>query len=396
MPLDVVLVSPYPAPNRRYGTSGVASYTANLARHLAAQGASVAVIAPDTPGAPPMHSDGRVLVMRSGSRGPHALGRAVRTATKLRPQVIHLQHEMFLFGGATSLATLPFAMRRMRSFEGVAVTTVHQVVGGGIGPELMKLHRMHGPPGAARMVIDRYNRLMASGDRTIVHEPGFIPKFPNGVHIPHGVEKAPVPDRNLARRRLGIESERRLVVLCFGFVAPYKGLEHVLAEAAAVPEVLLVVAGGNHPRHGPAYTETLNRRWGTTARFTGWVPDQDVASWHAAADLAVFCYPAPHSSSGAVADALGYGMPVLASEALADTMRLPREMKVSTDPGVLAGRLRRLAADRELLADLRQCSARVAVGRLWPDVANQHLLVYEEASQATSVVTTERGQLESV
>jgi glycosyltransferase involved in cell wall biosynthesis len=397
---DVVLVGPYPAPGRSHGVgSGVASYTAHLARALTAQGASVAVVAPDEPEAPSVHSDRKVMVVRSGPRGPLVLNRAVRMATRMHPRVIHLQHELFLFGGLASLASLPRAVRHLQSFSGAAVVTVHQVVGEqGINPRLMRLHRLRGPVAAARMGIHSYHRLMASVGRTIIHEPGFSSQFPDGVVIPHGVERKATPDRERARQRLKIGGERRLVVLCFGFVAPYKGLDSALAATATVPDALLVVAGGDHPRHGPRYTEALRSRWEAVARFTGWVPDEEVASWHAAADLALFCYPAPHSSSGAVAVALGHGTPILASDALADSMNLPQELAVSLDPDALAGRLRRLAANRESLAELRRCSARVAASRLWPDVARRHLRLYEETSENASIprLPPVRGQIESV
>jgi glycosyltransferase involved in cell wall biosynthesis len=359
----------------------------------------VAVVSPQEPDAPSVHSDGDVMVLLSEPGGPFALGRALRMAAQMRPRVIHLQHELFLFGGPTSLATLPLAVRPMRSFEGAAITTVHQVVDAeGIDRQMMRLHRMRGPVVAARMAVHGYHRLMTSVGRTIVHEPGNLAQLPDAVVIPHGVERRATPDRDLARRRVGIEGERRLVVLCFGFVAPYKGLEFALAAAAAVPDVLLVVAGGDHPRHGPKYTESLRSRWAKTARFTGWVPDEDIASWHGAADLALFCHPAPHSSSGAVAVALGHGTPLLTSTALADSMNLPTELAVSLDPEGLAGRLRRLASNRESLAELARCSARVPARRLWPDVARRHLRLYDEASEVASIGTVQgdRGQLESV
>lgn len=402
MPLDVVLVSPYPAPDRAHrDASGVASYTAHLARALAARGTRVRVVAPDEGDAPTIHVDGDVTVLRSGPRGPFALTRAVRMAADMGPDVIHLQHELFLYGGAASLAALPLASRRMRSFDGVAVTTLHQVIGGeDMSPELMRLHRFHGPVALARMAMDGYRRLVASSGTTIVHEAWFARHIPDAVVIPHGVEMRPTPNRRWARRRLGMEDEQRLVVLCFGFVAPYKGLEPALAAAADIPEAHFVVAGGDHPRHGSTHSDRLRSRWGNVARFTGWVPEEDIATWHAAADLALFWYPAPHSSSGALAVALGHGTPLLASAALAECMGLPGELAVSLDRGSLTDRLGRLAADRDLLADLKLACARVAAGRLWPDVARRHLRLYEDLSGTASVAAVvdqaDGSQLEAV
>jgi glycosyltransferase involved in cell wall biosynthesis len=306
-------------------------------------------------------------------------------AAVLRPRVIHLQHEMFLFGGVTSMATFPFAASLMRSFEGAAVTTVHQVVDvDHMGPEMMRMHRFRGPVTAARTAMRVYQGVFGSTGVTIVHEPGFERHISGGVVIPHGVENGATPTRAQGRQQLGMMDEKRLVVLCFGFVAPYKGLEAALAVAADIPEMLLVVAGGDHPRHGSAYTATLKRRWGDTAHFTGWVPEEDIGAWYSASDLALFCYPAPHSSSGAVAMALAHRTPFLASEALARCMGLPREVGVSLDHEPLAARLRGLAADRDALTGLGDAAGRISSGRTWPHVARRHLRLYEEAIRGTS------------
>lgn len=383
---DVVLVSPYPHPGKTHSRSGgLASYTAHLAGALAAEGARVAVVAPDEPGAPRTHSDGEVTVVRSGARGAMALPEAIRMAAALRPRVIHLQHEMFVFGGVTSMATFPIAASLMRSYEGAAVTTVHQVVDvDHMGPEMMRMHRFRGPVAAARTAMRVYQGVLGSTGVAIVHEPGFERHIPGGVVIPHGIERGATPTRAQGRQQLGMTDEKRLVVLCFGFVAPYKGLEAALAAAADVPEVLLVVAGGDHPRHGSGYTATLKRRWGDTAHFTGWVPEDDIGAWHSASDLALFCYPAPHSSSGAVAMALAHRTPFLASEALTRCMGLPREVAISLDHEALAARLRGLLADRDSLTDLEDAAGRIVDGRSWPHVARRHLRLYEEAIRGRS------------
>jgi len=392
---DVALVSPYPPPGRTHdGTSGVASYTANLARALSSQGASVLVVAPDEPNAPSSHSDAGVGVVRCGPPGPLALTRAIRLAAGRRSGVIHLQHEAFLFGGLSSLATLPVAMRLLGGRA--AATTIHQVVDPEvIGPGFMAMHRLHGPKMGVRAAINAYQRVLAAASVTIVHEQGFLAHLPGSVVIPHGVERRTGPLRAIARQRLGLSEERRLVVLCFGFVAPYKGLEIALAAAGDVPEALIVVAGGDHPRHGAMYAGTLMRRWSDLARFTGWVPEEDISFWHRAADLALFAYPAPHSSSGAVAMAFAHGTPVLTSDELGRCMGLPSDSSVSLNGGELAERLRRLARDRDSLAELRRVSIAMAGGRSWPEMAKLHLRLYDRIV-SDEIAAEEVGQLEVV
>jgi glycosyltransferase involved in cell wall biosynthesis len=142
----------------------------------------------------------------------------------------------------------------------------------------------------------------------------------------------------------------------------------------------VVVAGGEHPRMGGerGFAAELQTRYGDVARFTGWVPDDEVSSWFGAADLALFPYPKPFSASGALALALAHGTPVLLSPALARCAGAPSVLAAPMEVRPLARRLDELAADRAALDELRQWTALLAAGRQWPAVARRHIRLYEE------------------
>ena len=121
-------------------------------------------------------------------------------------------------------------------------------------------------------------------------------------------------DQASARRKLGIPGER--VLLFFGFVRSYKGLE-VLVEA--MPLVLrqlpvhLVVAGEfwGGPRR---FLESL-RKLGVESHVTTvprFIPNEDVPDYFAASDVVVIPY---HSAtqSGIVQMAYGFDRPVVAT-----------------------------------------------------------------------------------
>jgi glycosyltransferase involved in cell wall biosynthesis len=169
-------------------------------------------------------------------------------------------------------------------------------------------------------------------------------------------------------------------VLCFGYLAPYKGLETAIAAARLAGDaVRLVIAGGEHPRHGAAgdrYAERLRATAPPNVRFTGFVPEPDVAHWFAAADIALLPYAQPFASSGPLALALAHGTPALVSPALAQTAGAPPVMAAGPDPAAIAERLRALAADPAERERLRAAGAALAVGRSWPEVARRHLALY--------------------
>lgn len=388
---DVALVGAYPPPGQLHaGHSGVASYTANLAHALRDQGASVAVVAPDDGHGSGYGLDRGIHVLRPFRRGPAALSVATAAAETTGAPVVHVQHEMFLYGGVTSIPGVVPALRRRRRHvhrrrRRPIVVTMHQVVDPTtVDGEFIQLHRVRAPARLARLGLATVQRIVREqADAVIVHEPAFMDHIPNARVVPHGVELAMTPpERDTARAALGLGD--RLVVLCFGFLAPYKGLETALAAAqVAGRSVELVVAGGEHPRmSGDGYAASLRDRWGHVARFTGRVPDDEVALWFSAADVALYPYPRPFSSSGALALALAYRTPVLLSPELARCTGAPSVLTAPRDASGLAMRLRDLAEKPGTRSILRSAAASLGQERSWPRVAAHHLELYGEVIDA--------------
>lgn len=141
--------------------------------------------------------------------------------------------------------------------------------------------------------------------------------------IPFGVNNT-VPDTPLssvqARARLGLGEDEN-VVLFFGNIAPYKGLEF-LVEAVALsakrlPRLRLVVAG--KPKGEESYwarIETLTRALGIADRLVlrlEYIPDADTEIYFKAAD--VLALPYTHVfQSGVLFLGYNFGLPVIASD----------------------------------------------------------------------------------
>ncbi|MGH2807870.1 MAG: glycosyltransferase [Actinomycetota bacterium] len=376
---DVALISPYPLPGRHSGSSGVATYARDLTQHLSEKGANVEVIAPQEAGAPAVAYDEGIRVTRPFRLGPRALSDAARAAVRTGAPVVHLQHELFLYGGASSAASFAPAMAHLKRAGARRVVTMHQVIDpSSIDAAFVRMHRTRVPARAARAALSgvqtSLNRL---SDAVIVHERHFQEIIPGSVVVPHGIQIASPTDRSVARAQLGWDD--RFTVLCFGFIAPYKGLEFALEAAhLAGRDVHLVVAGGEHPRLAgrDPYAADLVERWGHAAAFHGFVPDQDVAAMFSAADLALFPYPKPHASSGALALALAHGTPFLVSGELGRCVDAPPSTIAPLEPESLSRRLEDLAGSREALAELKQSCDAMGRDRSWPDVALRHLDLY--------------------
>jgi glycosyltransferase involved in cell wall biosynthesis len=378
----VALISPYPVPGGTL-SSGVEPYTARLAAALAAAGAVVTVVAQRADGQPTENRDGPVRVVRAWRRGARAVPTAARAALRLGAQVVHLQHEVFLYGGA-AVTGLPLGLTLLRRSGTGPVVTLHQVVDpAAVDDDFVDVHRVRVPAPMARAGLGAIQEMCGRLGVAVVHERTFADHVRGATVIPLGVDPvktAGAPARAAAKKAVGLDPSR-FTVLCFGFLSPYKGLEAALdAARRAGPEVEMVVAGGPHPRLGERdpYASGLERRYGARARFTGFVPEAEVATWFSAADLVLIPYPRPFSSSGAFSVALGLGRPVLLSAAMARAAGAPTVMAVEVAPEPLTARLLELARRPEARAELAAASVALAAERTWPAVAHRHLELYGE------------------
>ena len=388
---DVALISPYPEPGQPSET-GVAWYTQGLARALARAGAAVTVVAPGRDGSVGrVETDGGVRVERCFTRTPVGPVRAARVAVATGAPVTHVQHEAFLYGGPDTVPGMLVALRRLKGRARGPVVTMHQVVAPQtIDRSFTGMHRVAVPPAVARTgLATLQSSISRLASRVIVHEDAFQRVLPGSVVLPLGANHSEAPrsaDGARARQlraRVGA-AEDTLLVLAFGFVAPYKGLEPLLdAAGLAGPRVKVVVAGAEHPRLvGQGYLRQLQERYGRTATFTGYVEDHEVEGWFSAADAVALNYPKPFSSSGVLAQAANHGVAALLSPALAAIVGFPGGVALPPDPPDMARRLDSLAGDRPALDELKARTKALGTGRSWPEVAERHLAIYEEVIDA--------------
>ena len=104
----------------------MASYSANLAEALTDEGAHVTVLASEEPGLPDVARDGRLEVRRVWRRGAGALPAAAAAARATGAPTVHLQHELFLYGGPAAVPGVVPALAALRGRR--AVVTMHHVV----------------------------------------------------------------------------------------------------------------------------------------------------------------------------------------------------------------------------------------------------------------------------
>lgn len=143
--------------------------------------------------------------------------------------------------------------------------------------------------------------------------------------IPFGINNA-VPNSGLApseaRRRLGIQ-ENEKVLLFFGRIKPYKGLECLLAAFAEISkgrhDYRLLIVGDLDALNGESYNNSIrmaieNSASAATILFrTEFVPDEDIEIYFKAADVLVLPYTHIFQS-GVLVLGYSFGLPVIATD----------------------------------------------------------------------------------
>ncbi|MGO8756731.1 MAG: glycosyltransferase family 4 protein [Terracidiphilus sp.] len=141
--------------------------------------------------------------------------------------------------------------------------------------------------------------------------------------IPFGINNA-VPNTEIngktARERLGLRGEER-AILFFGNIAPYKGLEYLVAAfrqiARAGNGYKLIIAG--RPKNCETYWNALRGeidegvRRGSILLRDNFIPDEDTELYMKAADVLVLPYRYIYQS-GVLFLGYSFGLPVLAAD----------------------------------------------------------------------------------
>ncbi len=171
-----------------------------------------------------------------------------------------------------------------------------------------------------------YNLITFSAQTVVVFEETFKKRLGNNkniVVIPHAVEPVKHIDTAAAKKKLGIPDKQPLV-LYFGFLSPYKGVDQLIEAWDENSSYTLILAGGGNPNHmsSPEYQKYIQSLHSEAEkkniRITGFVSEEDLPMYFSAANIVILPYRTFFSSSGPLSLAFAYEKPVLLSPALSE------------------------------------------------------------------------------
>jgi glycosyltransferase involved in cell wall biosynthesis len=347
-------------------------YDHALAAALARSGLDVELITSRFPYGPVPRPEGYRVDERfyrlAGRRGPDATGRmAVKLAEHVpqmlgyrraarRADVVHFQ---WLTVQPLDVHLLP----RGRPL----VLTAHDVIPREPRP---------GQIAATRRLVQRMDRVVVHsrhGAARLQHELGLAEEKIRV--IPHGAFDHLTVGRDDSKLPPELDGTDGPVVLFFGLLRPYKGIDVLLEAFRSVEGASLWIAG--MPRMP---LEPLRAAAGPNVRFVPrFVGDDEIPALFRRADIVVLPYR-QIDQSGVLYTALAFGKPMVLSRVggfpeLGDVARLVEP----GDPAELAAALQELVSDpaeRERLAGAAAHAAHHEYG--WDDIARRHVDLYED------------------
>jgi glycosyltransferase involved in cell wall biosynthesis len=215
-------------------------------------------------------------------------------------------------------------------------------------------------------------RLLPQADGRI----SIIPMGPEDVYERVGVSKLD------ARRQLGL-GRRERVVLFIGNIRPYKGLTEMLDAfellSDRLPSARLLVVG--QPWTGSDEVVRAVERAKQMQRVSlrlEYVPEGEVESYFAAADVIAYPYKGFEAQSGAAARGLSFGRAMLVSKS-GGLSNLVRDERAVIQPGDSAGfaeAMYDVLTDVKLRRRLEQDTRAVAAQLNWNDIATSTVALY--------------------
>lgn len=349
---SLLVISSFPARGQTHGkqTVGVAPYAKNMLLGILdfakqhKKTINITVLAERLAGQPQRYHDHGIDIHRVWElNNPISLITLAYRAIQSTTHTVLVQFEFAMFG---KVFMLPFPLLILLLLKLAGKRTVlamHQVPHSihDIGVH-MNIPLLTWQSDVVTLGLHLYYRaLLALSDRMIVFDEVFKQRLmPYGNYkkigvIPHGVEPSQRVSRTRARKKLGLTQE--FVILCFGYLAWYKGTDWIMEYIAAQKKhsfpwpVKLIIAGGANPQrtdlpYYQRYVETLrviaDKSQGRIV-ISGYIPEQHMADYFAAADIALLPYRALMSASGPMAIAARFGTPIVLSEALERVLDAP-------------------------------------------------------------------------
>lgn len=302
-------------------------------------------------------------------------------------EVVSLQHEFGIFGGAAGSHILGFLERLKKP----VVTTLHTVLQ---SPDAEQFRVMK--------ELDRFSSrfvVMAERGRKLLMEVYGVAAEKIDL-IPHGVIDMPFVDSNFYKDLF--DAEGKTVLLTFGLLSPNKGIELAIRALPAIieknPAVVYLVVGATHPhlvaREGETYRESLVELAVSlgvkdhVAFYNRFVSLEELKEFIGGSDIYITPYHNEEQiTSGTLAYAFGAGKAIVstpywhARELLADDKGI---IVPFGDVDAIAVAVNDLLEHPTRMTAMRKRAWKEGRKMIWPEVARRYMESFDLARASPS------------
>lgn len=326
-----------------------------------------------------------------------------RQVIRDRVDIVHLQHEINMYGGPTTAVLFPLLMLLLRFTKAKRVVTIHAVVPKRqITCDFMEaFSRPCSKPFAilARYILSFICRMIPRLSSLVIVHSNYIRSvlisdykaFPDKIMvIPHGV-----PDKEIskANHSSGGKLAKRIVdkkvILSFGYVVKRKDLEILIEAFSHVAkrhtDYLLVIAGGELPYQKGYISElkSLAKSKGLESNivFTSFIDAKELERLFRLARFVVLPCKYSISASGPLAITIHYHKPVITTDVgtFHEDVRHGQDgiLYPAGDISALERAMNRLIEDPALCQRLSRGMELKARERSWSNIASKTYQVYQ-------------------
>ncbi len=377
--MNICLVTAFP-PSRH----ALNEYGFHIARELAQEpGLNLTILGDDLETPQPELSEFNVIRCWAFDKlsNPVRLLRAIR---RIQPDIVWYNIGFASFGGSPVPAFIGLAIPALTRMSGCYThVTLHQLVEtvdlNDAGVKSQFLYKIAGSIATHMLLSANSISVLLPAYRRILRE-----RYRRGsVYVrAHGILSGRPEYPDFSKR--GNPTHQ---ILAFGKWGTYKRLELLVAAfqkvGQQVPNVKLVIAGGNHPKT-PGYVESVASycQGDPRIQFTGYVAEEAIPQLFQSASMTVMPYTSSAGSSGVAHLACEYGVPILASN-IADFREVASEEGIAIEffeggnVDSLAQRMNDLLLHPERLRAMAEHNFSAALRMSMPEIIRQYIRSFD-------------------
>ena len=386
--MKIIHISIYPLKNEKHSNAGgVASYSKNLVINIPYQkNDEVFILCNKIDGKYEKYIEDNITVVRCFDKTPKYFFQILKEIKKIKPDVIHIQQELALFGGVITAYLLQWLLFLLKKYK--LIITLHGVVFlKKIDKNFIKENNSSLPIWLTKIgfyVV--YKPLCVWTKKIIVHEEYFKNILINEYKVKkdkieviyHGIEDLECIPSDNACKTLGIDSKKD-ICLFMGYLTGYKGIDLLINGFSEYCKInknaFLIIGAGKHPKlkDDEVYLKKYKRLEDKAKnlipknqyRWVGFIDECDIINYYSACDVVLAPYTIAMSSSGPLALAIGYEKSFLASDVFSEI--LPKQTIFKRTATDLAMKLEEFFNDQERFVDV---AGEMKKMRLWGEVGN--------------------------